>query len=61
MQACIPKDPAAIWNTEFVQAEELFKQPSAFDDCLRDGRYYDTCDTLYLLLRFRVRELICSS
>ncbi|KAL5736590.1 hypothetical protein ACOSQ2_031378 [Xanthoceras sorbifolium] len=39
VQACIPNDPAAIWNAEFVQAEELFNQPSAFDDCLRDSRF----------------------
>lgn len=39
VQAAIPKDPAALWNDEFVQAEELFKQPSAFDNCLRDNRY----------------------
>ncbi|KAK1582431.1 hypothetical protein Q3G72_014871 [Acer saccharum] len=39
VQASIPQDPAAIWNAEFVQAEELFNQPSAFDDCLRDSRF----------------------
>ncbi|KAK9268517.1 hypothetical protein L1049_000270 [Liquidambar formosana] len=39
VQACIPKDPAALWNAEFVQAEELFKQPSTFDNCLRDNRF----------------------
>ncbi|GAV60698.1 CDC27 domain-containing protein [Cephalotus follicularis] len=39
VQACIPKDPAALWNTEFVQAEELFKQPSAVNNCLRDNRF----------------------
>ncbi|KAH9779155.1 DNA polymerase delta subunit 3 [Citrus sinensis] len=39
VQACIPKDPAALWNAEFVQAEELFKQPSAVDNCLRDNRF----------------------
>ncbi|CAK9151726.1 unnamed protein product [Ilex paraguariensis] len=39
VQACIPKDPAAIWNTEFVQAEELFKQPPTVDNCLRDNRF----------------------
>ncbi|KAJ0101027.1 hypothetical protein Patl1_04900 [Pistacia atlantica] len=36
VQASIPKDPAALWNAEFVQAEELFKQPS-LDNCLRDN------------------------
>lgn len=38
VQACIPKDPAALWNAEFVQAEELFKQPFAVNNCLRDNR-----------------------
>ncbi|XP_024008316.1 uncharacterized protein LOC18008070 isoform X2 [Eutrema salsugineum] len=39
VQASIPMDPAAIWNAEFVQAEELFRQPSATDNCLRDNRF----------------------
>ncbi|KAF5730747.1 DNA polymerase delta subunit 3 [Tripterygium wilfordii] len=39
VQACIPKDPAALWNAEFVQAEELFKQPVSVDNCLRDNRF----------------------
>ncbi|XVF78952.1 hypothetical protein PTKIN_Ptkin14bG0179800 [Pterospermum kingtungense] len=39
VQACIPKDPAALWNTEFIQAEELFKQPTTVDNCLRDNRF----------------------
>ncbi|KAF3442380.1 hypothetical protein FNV43_RR16296 [Rhamnella rubrinervis] len=39
VQACIPKDPAALWNAEFLQAEELFKQPSTIDNCLRDNRF----------------------
>lgn len=39
VQVCIPKDPATIWNAEFMQAEELFKQPSAVDNCLRDNRF----------------------
>ncbi|KAJ8898638.1 hypothetical protein K2173_004622 [Erythroxylum novogranatense] len=39
VQTSIPKDPAALWNTEFVQTEELFKQPAAFDNCLRDNRF----------------------
>ncbi|XP_057461406.1 uncharacterized protein LOC130751763 [Actinidia eriantha] len=39
VQACIPKDPAALWNAEFVQAEELFRQPSTMDNCLRDNRF----------------------
>ncbi|KAF2314385.1 hypothetical protein GH714_025946 [Hevea brasiliensis] len=34
VQAAIPRDPAALWNDEFVQAEELFKQPSTVDNCL---------------------------
>ncbi|KAL5989776.1 hypothetical protein ACLOJK_010670 [Asimina triloba] len=36
VQDDIPKDPATLWNEEFVQAEELFKQ-SAADNCLRDN------------------------
>lgn len=59
MQACIPKDPAALWNAEFLQAEELFKQPSTVDNSLRDNRYmshvlnpvhiqYVTCFSQYL-------------
>nr|DAD37778.1 TPA_asm: hypothetical protein HUJ06_008419 [Nelumbo nucifera] len=39
VQACIPKDPAVLWNAEFVQAEELFNQPSAVNNCLRDNRF----------------------
>nr|GMD90249.1 nucleolin 1 isoform X2 [Ipomoea batatas] len=39
VQACIPKDPAALWNSEFVQAEELFKQAHLADNCLWDNRY----------------------
>lgn len=39
VQASIPMEPAAIWNSEFVQAEELFLQPSTTDNCLRDNRY----------------------
>nr|GME15744.1 DNA polymerase delta subunit 3-like isoform X2 [Ipomoea batatas] len=38
VQACIPKDPAALWNAEFVQAEELFKQPPV-DNCFWDNRF----------------------
>lgn len=43
VQACIPKDPAVLWNAEFLQAEELFKQPSTVDNCLRDNRYIVSC------------------
>lgn len=39
VQACIPKDPAALWNAEFVQAEKLFKQAPTVENCLRDNRY----------------------
>lgn len=38
MQASVPKDPAALWNPEFVQAEELFKQSFEVDNCFRDSR-----------------------
>ncbi|GER33605.1 DNA polymerase delta subunit [Striga asiatica] len=39
VQACLPKDPATLWNHEFVQAEDLFKQSLAVDNCLRDNRF----------------------
>lgn len=39
VQACIPNDPAALWNAEFAQAEELFDQPSSVKNCLRDNRF----------------------
>ncbi|PIN25487.1 hypothetical protein CDL12_01776 [Handroanthus impetiginosus] len=39
VQACLPKDPATLWNHEFVQAEDLFKQPLTVDNCLRDNRF----------------------
>ncbi|CAM0880289.1 unnamed protein product [Alopecurus aequalis] len=39
VQACIPKDTAVLWNPEFVQAEELFNQPSDEENCLRDNRF----------------------
>lgn len=42
VQACIPKDPVALWNYEFVQAEELFRQSLSADNCLLDNRY-STC------------------
>ncbi|XP_049402232.1 sister chromatid cohesion protein PDS5 homolog C isoform X1 [Solanum stenotomum] len=39
VQACIPKDPVALWNSEFVQAEELFRQSLSADNCLLDNRF----------------------
>ncbi|XP_048131379.1 uncharacterized protein LOC115755037 [Rhodamnia argentea] len=39
VQTCIPKDPAALWNAEFVQAEELFSQNATTENCLRDNRF----------------------
>ncbi|KAI3982396.1 hypothetical protein MKX01_041234 [Papaver californicum] len=39
VQACIPKDPAALGSAEFIQAEELFNQPNSADNCLRDNRF----------------------
>lgn len=54
VQACIPKDPAALWNAEFVQAEELFKQPSAVDNCLRDNRYDDASVLTIIVSTFRL-------
>lgn len=41
VQTCIPKDPATLWNAEFVQTEELFSQPATAENCLRDNRYFD--------------------
>lgn len=38
VQTCVPKDPAVIWNAEFIQTEELFKEPSNVVNCLRDNR-----------------------
>ncbi|KAI9085925.1 hypothetical protein K1719_032002 [Acacia pycnantha] len=46
VQASIPKDPAVIWNAEFIQAEELFKQPSSVDNCLRDNRFCGISNSL---------------
>ncbi len=47
VQPCLPKDPAQLFAAEFVQAQELFKQPSDVNNCLRDNRYltffYQTC------------------
>lgn len=57
VQASIPKDPAALWNAEFVQAEELFKQPS-LDNCLRDNRYDDTLVLWFLLLWSEICEVV---
>ncbi|KAK6934112.1 DNA polymerase delta subunit 3 [Dillenia turbinata] len=45
VQASIPKDAAALWNAEFVQAEELFKQPSEITNCLRDNRFCGILNT----------------
>ncbi|KAM3343385.1 nucleolin 1 isoform X1 [Capsicum galapagoense] len=39
VQSCIPKDPVALWNAEFVQAEELLRQPPSVDNCLLDNRF----------------------
>ncbi|KAI3695271.1 hypothetical protein L1987_78266 [Smallanthus sonchifolius] len=39
VQAYVPKDPALLWNAEFVQSEELFKEPPNVVNCLRDNRF----------------------
>ncbi|XP_047317205.1 DNA polymerase delta subunit 3 [Impatiens glandulifera] len=39
VQACLPKDAASLWNNEFIQAEELYRQPPDIDNCLRDNRF----------------------
>lgn len=39
VQASVPKDPAVLWNAEFIQSEELFKEPPNVDNCLRDNRF----------------------
>ncbi|XP_021769781.1 uncharacterized protein LOC110734031 isoform X1 [Chenopodium quinoa] len=46
VQSCIPKDPAAIWNAEYIQAEELFKQPVTINNCLRDNRFCGVSNSL---------------
>jgi DNA polymerase delta subunit 3 len=38
VQSCLPKDPAQLFSTEYVQAQELFMQPRDVDNCLRDNR-----------------------
>ncbi|CAJ2659596.1 unnamed protein product [Trifolium pratense] len=45
VQPSIPKDPAVLWNAEFIQAEELSKQPSSVDNCLRDNRFCGISNT----------------
>ncbi|KAE9585129.1 putative DNA polymerase subunit Cdc27 [Lupinus albus] len=39
VQSSLPKDPAMLWDAEFIQAEELSKQPFSIDNCLRDNRF----------------------
>ncbi|EPS62362.1 hypothetical protein M569_12427, partial [Genlisea aurea] len=39
VQSCLPKDPATLWNHEFAQAEFLFKDASAVDNCFWDNRF----------------------
>ncbi|XP_020673242.1 DNA polymerase delta subunit 3 [Dendrobium catenatum] len=39
IQSCLPRDLAVLWNAEFVQAEELFNQPSTVENCLRNNRF----------------------
>ncbi|KAK8949659.1 hypothetical protein KSP39_PZI005872 [Platanthera zijinensis] len=39
IQSCFPTDLAVLWSAEFVQAEELFDQPSTADNCLRNNRF----------------------
>ncbi|XP_076940600.1 uncharacterized protein LOC143609846 [Bidens hawaiensis] len=39
VQSCVPKDAAVIWNAEYVQSEELFKEPANVVNCLRDNRF----------------------
>jgi hypothetical protein len=50
VQASIPKDPALLWNAEFIQAEELSKQPSSVDNCLRDNRYVPFLQNMHILV-----------
>ncbi|GAQ85975.1 hypothetical protein KFL_002630180 [Klebsormidium nitens] len=37
VQPSIPKDPAALWTPDFIQAEELFNRPPEEDNCLRNN------------------------
>lgn len=50
MQTCIPKDSASLWNAEFIQAEELFKQDPKINNCLRDNRYASVLGYFTVLL-----------
>lgn len=45
VQTSTPKDPAALWNAEHVQAEELFRQHFTVDNCLRDNRFCGISNT----------------
>lgn len=47
VQAAIPKDPAALVSAEYVQAEELFGQPLANENCLWDNRYNRNFQVLF--------------
>lgn len=46
VQTCIPKDSASLWNAEFIQAEDLFKQAPTINNCLRDNRYASALNCL---------------
>lgn len=39
VQAGVPKDPAVLWNAEFIQSEHLFNEPPDVVNCLRDNRF----------------------
>ncbi|KAL3733912.1 hypothetical protein ACJRO7_023289 [Eucalyptus globulus] len=43
VQTCIPMDPAALWNAEFLQAEQLFSHDATTENCLRDNRILSIC------------------
>eukprot|EP00850_Spirogloea_muscicola_P001036 SM000004S14906 [mRNA] locus=s4:178844:181182:- [translate_table: standard] len=39
VQQALPKDAAALWSAEFIQAEELFNKARRVDNCLWDNRF----------------------
>ena len=35
----LPKEDAALWGEDFIQAELLYNQPQEVDNCQRDNRW----------------------
>ena len=59
VQASVPKDPAALWNPEFVQAEELFKQSFKVDNCFIDNRLVSVRVKLVCAVPFVLHTVMC--